>query len=277
MNKFFKVLSNKWLKLGVSLLCFAYLAFVGILAWWTFLYQIQFNNEKAFNIIYITVSVLFLVLLFYSRKQFPTRMISMLLLFPVFLLILFNSDRPYIYAPPLIIGVILFFACSASESAKVIMGTIYILMYVVGLVVFMVACTLFGGSSIETRLNAEAPAEIASEYDMAKISSLNASSVSPDGAYRYYIVDVQDNSRGKVIIVVEPNNLDKKYRYFTLAEVGYSLRIAINYSRGVTPDIRWVDNDTIGYSFGDDEWKTSTVSQMMETMKKNYLRFLNIG
>ncbi len=272
-----KLLSNKWLQFGVSFLNFAYLALIGILAYWTFLYEIRFRSERAFGIIYIIISVLFLILMLYTRKRLPTRVISMLLLFPVFLLILFNFSRPMIFVPPLIVGVVLFFACGCGESTKVIMGTIYILMYVVGIVVFMIACTLFGGSSVETKLDSSAPPEILENYDAAKIDNLNAMSVSPDGKYRYYIVDVKDNSRGKVMIVVEPNDLDRQYRYFTLVEVGYTLRVAIHSTSGVTPDIKWVGNDAISYSFGNGEWKTSTVSQMFEAMEKNYLRFLNIG
>ena len=267
------VLSNRWLKLGVSFLTLAYLALIGILAYWTFLYEIRFKNERTFEIIYIVISVFFLILLFYSRKQLPTRFISMAILFPVFLLILFNFSRPMIYVPPLVVGLILFFACSASESTKVIMGTIYILMYVVGIVVFMIASTLFGGSSVETRITSTAPESVISEYDMSKIDNLNAMSVSPGGKYRYYIVDVKDNARGKVIIIVEPNDLDKEYRYFSLVEVGYSTRVAIHAARGVTPDIRWIDGSTISYTFGDGEWKTSTITEMKD---KNYLRFINI-
>ena len=40
------VLSNKWLQLGVSLLTAAYLALIGILAYWTFLYEIRFLFKK---------------------------------------------------------------------------------------------------------------------------------------------------------------------------------------------------------------------------------------
>ena len=272
MNK--SVLSNKWLKLGVSLLTTAYLTLIAALAWWTFLYEIRFKSDRAFNIVYISASAIFLILMFYTRKQFPTRLISMTLLFPVFLLIIFNTSRPAIYVPPLIVGLILFFACSASESTKVIMGTIYILLYVVGLVGFFIASTLFGGSSVETVINSSAPQEITSQYDMAQIDNLNSMNVSPSGKYRYYIVDVQDNSRGKVMIVVEPNDRDIEYRYFTLVEVGYTTRVAIHSTRGVTPDIRWVDDKTISYTFGDGEWKTSTITEMKD---KNYLRFLNIG
>lgn len=272
MNK--NILSNKWLQFGISLLNAAYFALVAILAVWTFLYEIQFRSEKAFNIIYIAVNVIFLVLMIYTRRQFPTRLVAMALLLPVFLLILFNSSRPVIFVPPLVVGVILFFACGAGESTKVIMGTIYILIYVVGLVGFWIACTLFGGSSVETRINSAAPAEVTELYNMAQIDNLNAANVSPDGKYRYYILDVKDNARGKVIIVVEPNDLDRKYRYFNLVEVGYTTRVAIHNVRGVTPDIRWVDGKTITYTFGDGEWRTSTINEMKE---KNYLRFLNIG
>lgn len=268
------ILSNKFFKLGISLLTAAYLGLITLLAYWTFLYEIRFRNERAFEIIYIAASVIFLVLMLYTRKELPTRIFAMALLLPVFLLILFNVSRPEIFVPPLAVGIIMFFACTAGESTKVIMGTVYILLYVVGLVAFAVACTLFGGSSVETKLDVNTPAEIAANYDMAKIDNLNAACVSPGGKYRYYIEDVQDNARGRVIIIVEPNDLDIEYRYFTLVEVGYTTRVAIHNASGVTPDIRWIDEDTITYTFGDGEWRTSTVQQMKE---KNYLRFLRIG
>lgn len=272
MNK--SILSNKWLKLGISCLTPAYLVLIGLLAYWTFLYEIRFRSETAFNVIYIAASAIFLILMLYTRKQLPTRIVAMAMLLPVFLLIIFNASKPLLYIPPLVVGLILFFACAAGENTKVIMGTIYILLYVVGLIGFNIACTLFGGSSVETKLEIGVPQSVASEYDMAKIDNLNAMSVSPDGKYRYYILDVVDNARGKVVIVVEPNDLDVEYRYFTLVEVGYPLRVAIHNTRGVTPDIRWENGNTISYTFGDGEWRTSTISQMSE---KNYLRFLNIG
>lgn len=109
---------------------------------------------------------------------------------------------------------------------------------------------------------------------MDKIAELNANSVSPNGKYRYYILDVQDNDRGKVIIVVEPNDMDINYRFFTLVEAGYTSRIAKNPTRGITPDIEWVSDNTIRYRFGEStEWKTSTVKI---PDSKNYLRFLGV-
>lgn len=269
------LLSNKWVNAAMSIFNLLYLGLVSILAMWSFLYEIQFRNEKAFAIVYWTASGIFLVLMFISRRQFLTRVMAMLLLLPVFMLVLFNGENYYLFVPPLIVGVIMFFACSAAPTTKVVMGTLYILLYFVGLVGFMLISTLFGGSAIETRLDSNlTDQEIRAQYDMEKIDRLNSRSVSPDGKYRYYILDVQDNERGKVIIVVEPNDLDIRYRYFTLVEVGYTSRIAKYATRGVTPDIEWVSGDTIRYRFGEGEWKTSIINIPTD---KNYLRFLNIS
>ncbi len=274
MNKSF--LSNRWLGFGISLFNLLYLLLVGVLAIWTFLYELRFDNVTTFNVVYISASAIFLILMIISRSQFITRIMSMLLLLPVFMLVVFNQGNLWIYLPPLVVGVIMFFVCTSSATTKVIMGTIYILMYFVGLVGFMLISTLFGGSAVETRLDASVTDTVITEkYDMQKIDRLNANSVSPDGKYRYYILDVQDNERGKVIIVVEPNDMDIRYRYFTLVEVGYTSRIAKFATRGVTPDIEWISGNQIRYRFGEGaEWKTSTINIPTE---KNYLRFLNIS
>lgn len=182
----------------------------------------------------------------------------------------------------------MFFICGAGDTSKIIWGSFYLILFVVGIVVFYIMSTLFGGSAIETILDSTVTdTAVTDEYDMDKIAELNANSVSPDGKCRYYIIDVQDNDRGKVIIVVEPNDMDVNYRFFTLVEEGYSVRIAKYSTRGVTPDIEWVVNEDydesgettaasykLRYRFGENaEWKTSTINI---PTKKNYLTFLNV-
>ncbi len=273
MNK--SLLSNKWLQFGISVFNVIYLIFICVLTVWTFLYEIRFDSESAFYFLYIGLSVIFCVFMFISRHQLITRITSMVLLLPVFLLILFNTSEPIIYIPCLTVGIFMFFACGCGPSTKVIMGSLYLLMYIVGLIGFMIISTLFGGNTVETVLDSSVTdTGITSEYDMEKIERLNANSISPDGKYRYYILDVQDNDRGKVIIVVEPNDRDINYRFFSLVEVGYATRIAKHPTRGVTPDIEWLSGNQIRYRFGEgSEWKTSTISPPTE---KNYLRFLGV-
>ena len=291
------IFSNKYVRFGLSCFNILYLLMIGVLSFWTFSYELRFSSEGVFFVFYIVLSVLFGVFMFVTRREFLTRLVSLTMLFVVFFLMIFNLERPLMFVPPLIIGVFMFFICSAGDTTKVIMGSLYILMFVVGLVVYNIASALFGGSAIETVLNSSVTDQkVALEYDMAKIEHLNNRSISPDGKYRYYILDVQDNDRGKVIIVVEPNNLDINYNFFTLVEAGYTSRVAKYTRRGVTPDIEWVvdpDYDPtkiytdsegneihppkymLRYRFGENsEWKTSRINIPSD---KNYLRFLNIN
>lgn len=281
------LISNKYVRFGISCFNILYLIMIFALTGWTFLYELEFTSETGFYVFYIALSVIFLFLMVLTRNQIATRFVSLILLFPVFFLMLFSLDRPIIYGAPLAVGVIMFFVCRAGDTSKVILGSMYILMFVVGLAGYNILSSLFGGSAVETKLNyTVTDPDITSYYDMAKIDRLNMSSVSPDGKFRYYILDVKDNDRGKVIIVVEPNDRDIKYRFFNLIEAGYTTRIAKYQTRGVTPDIEWVINDEysegsdgsrykLRYRFGEGtEWKTSTI-RIPE--KKNYLRFLNVN
>ncbi len=292
-----RIINNKYIRFGISCFNLLYLILICVLTMWTFLYKISFTNEKAFIGIYIVLNSIFLVLMILTRDQIITRFISTIMLLPVFVLMLFNLDNLWMFIPPIAVGVLMFFICTAGDTVKVIMGSMYLLLFVVGLVGYMILTTLFGGSAIETVLSSDiTDPEVVSAYDMNKISLLNANNVSPDGQYRYYILDVQDNDRGKVIIVVEPNYLDVNYRFFKLIEEGYTSRIAKYSVRGVTPDIEWVLNDEYGdgavktdadgnevkiakyklrYRFGEgSEWKTSTINI---PKKKNYLKFMNLN
>lgn len=280
------IITNKYVRFGISCINILYLIFISFIASWTFLYELRFTNSNSFYVFYIALAVIFFILMFLSKEQFLTRTVSMLLPLPVFALTVINLEVPLLFVPPLLVALLMFFICSAGDNTKVILGSIYLLMFVVGIVGYTIISTLFGGSAIETRLNyTVSDSNITDDYDMAKIDRLNLNSVSPDGKYRYYILDVQDNDRGKVIIVVEPNDLDKHYKLFDLIEAGYTSRIAKYPTRGVTPDIEWIPNDEysegsensrykLRYRFGaTSEWKTSTINI---PNKKNYLRFMNL-
>ena len=252
------IISNKFVRFGISCFNVLYLILISALAVWTFLYKLVFTNQTGFYVFYISLSLIFCVLMILTRNQLFTRIVSLAILFPVFLLTLFNMSQPMLFLPPLIVGILMFFICGASDTPKIILGSLYLLMFIVGLVGYNILTTLFGGSAVETKLDyTVTDTEITSVYNMEKI-----------------------------IIVVEPNDKDVKYRLFDLIESGYTSRIAKYQIRGVTPDIEWVLNDEysegsenarykLRYRFGDGaEWKTSTINI---PEKKNYLWFMNIN
>ena len=152
MKEFF---SNIWVKRSVSVFCIVYAAVIALLAYATFLYNLEFAEgmETPFFIIYTLASAIFLALMLITRKQRVTCIIGMILPFIVFLLILFNIGSWVLIIPPFIVAVVMFFAADNHETTKVVAGTIYLLVYVLGIVLYIVLNMLFGGSSVETVLN----------------------------------------------------------------------------------------------------------------------------
>ena len=67
-----------------------------------------------------------------------TEILSILMLPVVFCMILFNMGDWILIVPPFIVAIIMFFAAGTNETVKVIMGTIYLLMYVLGIVAYFV-------------------------------------------------------------------------------------------------------------------------------------------
>ena len=62
----------------------------------------------------------------------------------VFLIIIFAYGNWYIIAPPLAVVVIMFFANNANETLKTVLGTMYLLMYVIGVAAYIAIDMLMG-------------------------------------------------------------------------------------------------------------------------------------
>ncbi len=267
-------LTNKWTKLGASLLTLIYAWIIITLAYNTFLYQLVIKKTVEFGVVYIILNVIFLLLIFFTRKEIATTIVTMISLPFVFFILIFNFGNWLVIIPPLAVCISAFFMCRAPELLKTLLGTVYLLMYILGVIAFLVVKLLFGGSNNLTVLNGELSAEsnLWDIYSYEKVVELANNSVSPDGSYRYYIVDVSDSGKGRVEIYVEPNDKDKSYKYFDFVEKGSFRRIALKNSRGTAslPQIQWVNGNTIQYKFSGEKVKTNQITEIT----KDYLSFL---
>lgn len=114
--------------------------------------------------------------------------------------------------PPFIVAIIMFFAAGTNETVKVIMGTIYLLLYVLGIVAYFVLNILFGGTSVETVLNSDldTSSSVYALYrdNFKKLTEVTSESntISPDGQYQIILYDVKDSDKGAVKICVVPYN-----------------------------------------------------------------------
>jgi hypothetical protein len=248
------------------------------------------GKEAPFLVIYAIASIVFLLLMIYTREMFMTKLISVLLLPIVFFLLLFNigNGNWILIIPPFIVAIAMFFAAGTHETVKVIMGTIYLLLYVLGIVAYVVCNMLFGGSSVETVLNMDMDTD-SSVYSIYKsdlqhlsevVSDDNA--ISPDGRYRFYITDVKDSSNGCVKIYVVPNGQDINLKFFSLNQKGICKTITNQGTRGVVPDVGWTiaeDNgkDVLAVQYRLTPESAPAITKIKTMPSKNYFEFLGIS
>ena len=285
------ILENKWVKWCVSLFSCAYFTVITLLAYATFLYKLEFVEGRAgsFLVLYSIASVVFLVLMIYTRDMIPTRVVSVLMMPVAFCLILFNMYNWVIIVPPFIVALVIFFAADTRANIKVVLGTIYLLVYVLGIVAYFVLNMLLSGSAVETELNLDLDpqGEVYPLYSgqMKKLAEVTAddNALSPDGEYRFYITDVKDSDKGAVKIYVVPANQDIELNYFTLKQQGIRKTVTKNGTRGVVPSVGWiVEQDEVTgeyylailYQLTDEELpKTVKVRNLP---KKNYFGFIGL-
>lgn len=281
-------LSNVWVKRAVSVFNLAYFAVVVLLTCATFIYDLEFSAgmETGFFTVYLIARAVFLCLMIFSRQEIVTRFLSILMLPVVFCLIIFNMGDWVLIIPPFIVSIVMFFAAGTHENTKVIMGTIYLLMYVLGLVAYFVITLLFGGTAVETPLSADitSNSEVYDLYknDFKKLCEMTSdnNTISPDGKYQIIIYDVKDSDKGAVKICVVPYGQDIELKFFTLKQKGISKTISNKGIRGVVPDVGWIIDKEDGklkvqYRMSpQDDLKKTSVTVMP---KKQYLDFLGVS
>lgn len=278
-------LSNVWVKRAVSVFNVAYFAVITLLTYATFLYDLEFaaGREKSFFTVYVVLNVVFMGLMLFSRRELVTEILSILMLPVVFCMILFNMGDWILIVPPFIVAIIMFFAAGTNETVKVIMGTIYLLMYVLGIVAYFVLNILFGGTSVETVLNSDldTSSSVYALYrdNFKKLTEVTSESntISPDGQYQIILYDVKDSDKGAVKICVVPYNQDIEFKFFTLKQKGIKKTISNKGIRGTVPDVGWVKEDgvlKVQYRLSEaDDLRATSVTTMPD---KQYFQFLGI-
>lgn len=268
------ILENKWTKILVSAMSGIYAYFIIWMAVNSFLYRCVVTSKIEFGFYYIIINLIFLLLMLYCRKQIVTSVISLCLLPIVLVILLMNLNNLIVFIPPFVVCVTMFFACNGHETLKTILGAVYILMYVLGVIAFLVIKLLFGSSVEETRLNIDSLSdkEISSLYSSSTIDTLSNDYVSPDGKYRFFAVDVKDKALGRVDVYIEPNDKDKVYSSYKFVDAGCKRRISYHADRGdnSVPQIKWISNDTVQYQYVDGNVETTKTLEL----KKDYFWFL---
>ncbi len=220
-----KLLENGLFKRVVAIFCCLYGVFLAWLGYMSVFYKISYVNKPVFAFIYVSLTLVFLAVMFFVRKHVITTILSMIMMVLIVPVVFMNLGDWLLIIPPIFLVVMMFFANGANETVKTVFGTIFLLFYIVCGLGFFVVANIFTTTKAES-------------YQTL------AEGVSNTGAYRYYVVDVQDNSGGRTEVYVEPNDRDKDFGSVQFKINGFAQRKYYERDHNM-PNVEWRDGDTL--------------------------------
>ncbi len=134
MDKLIAFFKNIWFRRGVAVACLGYTFFMIWLAYISYGYYLDLDNPTPLFVLYLFVNICAAALLVISRKQIITQINSYILPPIIFVILLCAFGNWYLIVPPMIVMLVLFFANSSNETLKTVLGTMYLLMFVIGIV-----------------------------------------------------------------------------------------------------------------------------------------------
>lgn len=228
MDTLTAVFKNIWLKRGVAVLCWGYTGTLTWLAWLNGAFFLEYENPTSLFVLYVFVNIAALGLLIYTRRQVITQ-INVLILPPIlFATFLLAFGNWYMIIPPLVVIIAMFFICTANETLKTVLGTMYLLMYVVGGAAY-VTITLLMGKMTLTGVDLSLRD---TEYE--KLSS--------DGQYRIVrYVDKPNGDRRTAAYYVEDVTKDANIPFGSAKRVlGCGRVVTTNYTSKTNDPVSWV-------------------------------------
>ncbi len=179
MDKLVAFFKNVWFRRALSLICWGYTAFIAWIAWLTFAYYFTFENPTPAFVLYLFINVAAMGFMILSRKQVLTQINSYVLPLLVFCITFFGLGNWYLIVPPVVVMLVVFFANTSNETLKTVLGTMALLLFVIGIVgligfeMFMGKIS-FVGPVLSTRDTAYESVSESGEYRLVRY--LNSSS-----------------------------------------------------------------------------------------------------
>lgn len=234
MNKILDILRNKWVKFGVSVLSLGLPLFIAYIDWLAFAYYLEPVNEVPLFLLYILVNFVFAGIMFYTRHQIITKIAACITPLIAFVLLIIAFGQWYLIAPPVVICAFTFLAADSNETFKTILGTIYLLMFVVGTLVYLTM--LHFNLTVQTFLQI-------TECDIKNRSE--EYSYSPDNSYRLVMyVDDAGNERSLTTYYIEKTADDIKLPYLNCYKHLYSQKVLVTMDQSHVV-YKWLTNDDL--------------------------------
>lgn len=222
-------------KFLLSFLTIFYFKGVLRLAFYSMFYRLDIPEDQRGKYCFLVSVVCFFygALMLFTRKQIVTRLVIMCSM-PFYLpILLFNYKHLVLIVPLCIMVVITYLGSGTGEGPKTIFGAVFLSMYILGAFVFMTVQSILTPAVEETVI---------------------ARDVTPNGAYRYSVVQVLDQGDGNTYVAIEPNDADIVY--------SHSKWFAKGFSKEIYQERPLSENFKI-------EWKTQSRSEITRELISN--------
>lgn len=133
MDKLVAFFKNVWFRRAIAVISWGYTVFIAWIAWLCFAYYFQFENPTPSFVLYLFINVCAMGFMILSRKQVITQVNSYIIPPLVFCITFFGFGNWYIVIPPVVVMLVLFFVNTSNETLKTVLGTMYLLLFVIGI------------------------------------------------------------------------------------------------------------------------------------------------
>lgn len=220
-SKTIKTNSNIWLKRGASVVGILYTIFICVFSYRSVFYEVIVTQRVLFGLFLSVISIFAGAAMIYSRKQLLTKL-SGFIMFPLLLpVVLFCFGSWELIIPLTVCAVAIFFANGANEGSKILLGTIYLMVYILAALAYFIFTSFLASPAVKETIE---------------------EGVSPSGKYRYEVIDTTDSSNGSTSVILEPNYMDKEYALVTFKVKGYDRKLCVKRPK-MEVKIEWKKDD----------------------------------
>lgn len=200
------LLHNIWTKRVASVIGMLYAIYVCVLSYRSIFYDVIITKPAMFCAYLSVLSIGAGAFMIFSRKQLLTKIASFILL-PALLPIVILCLGSWVMIIPLALcAIVMFFANGANEGTKTLLGTVYVLIYILTALAYFIFTSYLSSPAIKTTVE---------------------TGISPSELYRYEVIETQDSSNGCTTVLLEPNNMDIINNSVTYKIRGYNRTLCV--------------------------------------------------
>ncbi len=215
------ILHNVWLKRVASVVGLIYAIYMCVLSFRSLFYDVVITKPAMFCAFLSIVSAGAMVLMIFSRKQILTRISSFILLPALLPIVIMCLGEWEMIVPLAICAVVMFFANASNEGTKTLLGTVYVLIYILTALAYFIFTSYLSSPAIKKTVE---------------------TGVSPSNLYRYEVIATNDSSNGSTTVLLEPNDMDIVRSSVTYKIRGYDRTLCVK--RPLTDvKIEWKEDD----------------------------------